>query len=270
MKKKASLIFSDKSLNLVFPTKNNNNSDSRHHREKESKIWPEVSVQVKKGPHSFIGQPWGIYSWLHHYDDVSVTFTTSCALISVRKIDDLWRAQNNHNNHCIVDKYRTSKYYTMIESSYPEKRLELAVNVRNINCVNLLIIHHIAENINTAAIKISTSVLRFWWILKLCRSIAWKFSETFYFHFLEMASTANLTTINIVPSSLSCLLIAIILMCVCGFVVEMFQVILIKCSLLGCQEVCFACGVSCPSEILSSLFVIPVSPSLRGGLRRSQ
>ena len=49
----------------------------------------------------------------------------------------------------------------MIESSYPEKRLELAVNVRNINCVNLLIIHHIAENINTAAIKISTSVLRF-------------------------------------------------------------------------------------------------------------
>ena len=154
MKKKASLIFSDKSLNLVFPTKNNNNSDSRHHREKESKIWPEVSVQVKKGPHSFIGQPWGIYSWLHHYDDVSVTFTTSCALISVRKIDDLWRAQNNHNNHCIVDKYRTSKYYTMIESSYPEKRLELAVNVRNINCVNLLIIHHIAENINTAAIKL--------------------------------------------------------------------------------------------------------------------
>ena len=131
MKKKASLIFSDKSLNLVFPTKNNNNSDSRHHREKESKIWPEVSVQVKKGPHSFIGQPWGIYSWLHHYDDVSVTFTTSCALISVRKIDDLWRAQNNHNNHCIVDKYRTSKYYTIIESSYPEKRLELAVNVRN-------------------------------------------------------------------------------------------------------------------------------------------
>ena len=86
-----------------------------------------------------------------------------------------------------------------------------------------------------------------------------------------MASTANLTTINIVPSSLSCLLIAIILMCVCGFVVEMFQVILIKCSLLGCQEVCFACGVSCPSEILSSSFVIPVSPSLRrGGLRRSQ
>ena len=151
MKKKASLIFSDKSLNLVFPTKNNNNSDSRHHREKESKIWPEVSVQVKKGPHSFIGQPWGIYSWLHHYDDVSVTFTTSCALISVRKIDDLWRAQNNHNNHCIVDKYRTSKYYTMIESSYPEKRLELAVNVRNINCVNLLIIHHIAKNINTSA-----------------------------------------------------------------------------------------------------------------------
>ena len=50
----------------------------------------------------------------------------------------------------------------MIESSYPEKRLELvAVNVRNINCVDLLIIHHIAENINTAAIKISTSVLRF-------------------------------------------------------------------------------------------------------------
>ena len=38
----------------------------------------------------------------------------------------------------------------MIESSYPEKRLELAVNVRNINCVNLLIIHHIAEN-NTSA-----------------------------------------------------------------------------------------------------------------------
>ena len=185
MKKKVSLIFSDKSLNLVFPTKNNNNnSDSRHHREKESKIWPEVSVQVKKGPHSFIGQPWGIYSWLHHYDDVSVTFTTSCALISVRKIDDLWRAQNNHNNHCIVDKYRTSKYYTMIESSYPEKRLELAVNVRNINCVNLLIIHHIAENINTAAIKISTSVLRFWWILKLCRSIAWKFSKTFYFYLI--------------------------------------------------------------------------------------
>ena len=98
----------------------------------------------------------------------------------------------------------------------------------------------------TAAIKISTSVLRFWWILKLCRSIAWKFSETFYFHFLEMASTANLTTINIVPSSLSCLLIAIIFMCVCGFVVEMFQVILIKCSLLGCQEVCFACGSFLP------------------------
>ena len=170
MKKKASLIFSDKSLFLVFPTKNNNNSDSRHHREKESKIWPEVSVQVKKGPHSFIGQPWGIYSWLHHYDDVSVTFTTSCALISVRKIDDLWRAQNNHNNHWLYSRYlnieQVSTTYTMIESSYPEKRLELvAVNVRNINCVNLLIIHHIAENINTAAIKISTSVLRFWWIL---------------------------------------------------------------------------------------------------------
>ena len=273
MKKKASLIFSDKSLNLVFPTKNNNNSDSRHHREKESKIWPEVSVQVKKGPHSFIGQPWGIYSWLHHYDDVSVTFTTSCALISVRKIDDLWRAQNNHNNHCIVDKYRTSKYYTIIESSYPEKRLELAVNVRNKHQLCQLVDH--SSNCRKYQYcchqNFHFSVLRFWWILKLCRSIAWKFSKTFYFYFLKMASTANLTTINIVPSSLSCLLIAIILMCVCGFVVEMFQVILIKCSLLGCQEVCFACGVSCPSEILSNSFVIPVSPSLRrGGLRRSQ
>ena len=178
MKKKASLIFSDKSLNLVFPTKNNNNSDSRHHREKESKIWPEVSVQVKKGPHSFIGQPWGIYSWLHHYDDVSVTFTTSCALISVRKIDDLWRAQNNHNNHCmLVDKYRTSKYYTMIESSYPEKRLELAVNVRNINCVNLLIIHHIAENINTD----SPHFVRFLFLMKI--RTKWNF-YLYKFHFV--------------------------------------------------------------------------------------
>ena len=85
----------------------------------------------------------------------------------------------------------------------------------------------------------------------------------FLSYFFEMASTANLTTINIVPWSLSCLLMAIIFMCVCRFVVEMFQVILIKCSLLGCQEVCFACGVSCPSEILSSsYYFVPVSPHI--------